>query len=103
METLKWLRSVGCPWDMTTCESAAAEGHLDVLKYAHENGCDWWIYTTLMAAQNDHLDCLKYASDNGCEWHEETTYLSRGATREWLKSQFPGEDDIWGEDSDNEW
>ena len=103
LEVLKWLRSEGCPWDEDTCEYAAANGHLDVLKYAHENGCDWYIYTTLMAAQNDHLDCFKYASENGCQWHEETTYLSRGATRRWLKSRFPDDDDIWGEDSDNEW
>ena len=59
LETLKWLRSKGCPWDECTCIFAAAEGHLDVLKYLHENGCPWNEMTCEVAAFGDHLDVLK--------------------------------------------
>ena len=35
---LKFLRKQGCPWDVWTCNIAAAGGHLDCLRYLHENG-----------------------------------------------------------------
>merc|ERR1711934_426529 len=40
-EVMKWLRSEGCPWDVSTCLKAAEGGHLDVLEWAIENGCPY--------------------------------------------------------------
>ena len=41
METLKWLRSEGCPWDEGARASAAIYGHLDVLRWLIDNGCPY--------------------------------------------------------------
>ena len=30
LETLKWLREAGCPWDGITTQCAAQEGHIGV-------------------------------------------------------------------------
>ena len=54
------------PWDKSTCNSAALNGHLNCLKYAHENGCSWDKWTCHWAAERGHLDCLKYLHENGC-------------------------------------
>ena len=40
LETLIWLRQIGCPWDSRTCANAAQFGHLEVLKWARTNGCE---------------------------------------------------------------
>lgn len=32
-QTLQWLRSIGCPWDVTTCSRVARNGRLDILKW----------------------------------------------------------------------
>ena len=40
LETLIWLRQIGCPWDSRTCANAAQFGHLEVLKWARANGCE---------------------------------------------------------------
>ena len=39
LETLKWARENGCPWNEDTCLFAAKGGHLEVLQWARENGC----------------------------------------------------------------
>ena len=38
LETLRWLRSNGCPWDEQTCLDAAREGHLRVFEWALREG-----------------------------------------------------------------
>ena len=69
VKTLKTLREdFACPWDQTTCEYAALNGHLECLEYAHENGCSWDELTCCFAASGGHLECLKYAHENGCPW-----------------------------------
>ena len=47
---LKWARANGCPWDASTCYSAALGGHLEVLKWATANGCQWNAITCKKAA-----------------------------------------------------
>ena len=36
---LRWARENGCPWDVGTCDAAAAAGNLEVLQWARANGC----------------------------------------------------------------
>ena len=72
LEVLKWVKDNGCPWNEWTCVDAALNGHLDVLKWARDNGCLWNSYTCHDAALNGHLEVLKWARDNGCPWNERT-------------------------------
>merc|ERR1711934_735087 len=41
LETLKWLRSKGCPWDEDACAGAAESGHLEMVKWLRSEGCPW--------------------------------------------------------------
>ena len=63
---LKWLRLNGCPWDETTCEYAAFNGHLEVLQWARANGCRWSRHTCNMAVKGGPLEVLKWLRVNGC-------------------------------------
>ena len=38
LEVLKWAEAKGCPWDSSTCASAAKGGRLEFLKWAREKG-----------------------------------------------------------------
>ena len=38
LETLKWARATGCPWDELTCAKAYSNGQLHVLNWAVANG-----------------------------------------------------------------
>ena len=74
LEILKWLRSVGYPWDekaMATGSSAiysqaAGGGHLEILKWLRSEGCPWDERACVRAALGGHLDVLWWAIDNGC-------------------------------------
>ena len=41
LETLKWLRSKGCPWSASTWSSAAKGGHWEILRWLQSEGCPW--------------------------------------------------------------
>ena len=41
VNTLKWARESGCPWNSSACSYAAMNGHLNILQWARENGCEW--------------------------------------------------------------
>ena len=69
---LQWARTNGCPWDSTTCSGAAGSGHLHCLQWARTNGCPWDENTCRYAALNGHLDCLQWAHNNGCPWDRDT-------------------------------
>jgi len=66
IESLQWLRSVGCPWNAETCSRAALGGHLDIIQWARANGCPWDTYTYSSAARGGHLDTLQWVYANGC-------------------------------------
>jgi len=66
IETVKWLREIGCPWDTRSCAYAAENGQLDTLKYLHENECPWNYASCENADDNNHFDVLKYLHENGC-------------------------------------
>ena len=61
LPVLQWLRARGCPWDATTCESAATCGDIDMLKWAKQAGCPWNDWTCLAAAFEGHIPILQYA------------------------------------------
>jgi hypothetical protein len=71
---LQWLyvlpRMAGddCPWDTTTCSTAAMYGHWNVLKWLRTKGCPWGPETCSNAALNGHLHVLLWAHSNGCPW-----------------------------------
>jgi hypothetical protein len=69
LSCLKYAHEYGCPWNKSTCSSAAENGNLEVLKYARENGCPWNEWTCSEAASGGHLEVLKYARENGCPWN----------------------------------
>jgi len=77
LETSKWLRSEGCPWDEAACYYAAYGGHLEILKWLRSEGCPWDEATTSNAAWRGHLDVLKWAIDNGCPY--EVNHMTRPA------------------------
>ena len=72
LETLKWLRSEGCPWDASACTYAAMGGHLEILKWLRSGGCPWNESACARAAERGHLDVLKWLRSEGCPWGEET-------------------------------
>ena len=39
METVRWLKSEGCPWNVWACITAAEGGHLEILKWLRREGC----------------------------------------------------------------
>ena len=71
LETLKWLRSEGCPWDEASCNLAAKGGHFDVLRWlrSQDPPCPWEDTTCYWAAWGGHVDVLKWAIDNGCPYY----------------------------------
>lgn len=97
LEILKWLRQIGCSWNVHAVSCAADKGHLEVLQYLHENncstGCDacssaayggqfetlkwlrqngyaWSNWTCLNAVRGGHFEILKWLHENGCPWDE---------------------------------
>lgn len=102
LDTLKYLRAKGCPWDIRVASSAAFYGHIEILKWYLSNGgtwdtqvcslaaancqletlqwlraneygtCPWGASTCWRAARNGHLGVLKWAHENGCPWDEWT-------------------------------
>ncbi len=68
LEVLQWARANGCPWDERTCSHAAANDHLDVLRWAHDNDCPWNMDTCRFAAWKGHFEVLKWVRANGCPW-----------------------------------
>eukprot|EP00611_Tribonema_gayanum_P028733 TRINITY_DN7481_c0_g1_i1.p2 TRINITY_DN7481_c0_g1~~TRINITY_DN7481_c0_g1_i1.p2 ORF type:complete len:266 (-),score=11.40 TRINITY_DN7481_c0_g1_i1:174-971(-) len=66
---LQWLRQNNCPWESSTCASAAIGGHLNVLQWARDNGCPWNEWTCQYAAMYGHLEVLQWARAQGCPWN----------------------------------
>lgn len=97
LEMLRFIHSVGCPWDENTTFVAVQENALDCLRYAHQNGCPvsdramteaarwgriacleylhlncgvpWSEQTCVVAVEGHSLRALKYLHENGCPWN----------------------------------
>jgi hypothetical protein len=41
IKLIKYVKSLGYPWDTNVCHGAAEGGHLEILKWARENNCPW--------------------------------------------------------------
>ena len=52
--------------DAETCASAAEGGHLETLKWLRSQGCPWDADTLAMAANNNHEHVLQWAVAMGC-------------------------------------
>lgn len=63
---LEWARVQGCPWSETTCERAAAGGHIEVLEWARANGCLLDEFTSKIAAGVRNMEDLEWVKANGC-------------------------------------
>lgn len=61
----EYFRENGCPWDETTCASAAIDGHLSILQWLRHKGCPWDSTTCSAAAGRGQLDVLEWARANG--------------------------------------
>jgi hypothetical protein len=77
LETLKWAREHGCPWEENLedlsrdcCALAAKGGHLETLKWLRENECPWNGTTCAWTAWRGNLEVLRWAREHGCEWDE---------------------------------
>ena len=68
LETLKWLRSKGCPWNYNACAHAALGGHFEVLKWLRSKGCPWDEDACAGAAESGHLEMVKWLRSEGCPW-----------------------------------
>ena len=60
LETLKWLRDKGFPWNEDACARAAEGGHLEVLKWLRAEGCPWDEWACERAAKGGHLKMLRW-------------------------------------------
>ena len=91
METLKWLRSEGCPWKASVCMGAARNGHFEVLKWLRSEGCPWDEWACRYAAEEGRWEVLKWLRSEGCPCEEKA--CSGAATYghlqvlKWLRSE----------------
>lgn len=65
VEVMKYLRSVGAPWSIHSCNNAAKAGRADSLKYAHQNGAFFIPDCIKFAASSGQYECLKYLIESG--------------------------------------
>lgn len=77
-ETIKWLHSVGCPWNNWTFTCVTERGDFEIIKWLHEQGCPWNEETFYDAAREGNLDIIKWLHEKGCPWDED---VLRGAAQ----------------------
>lgn len=67
LNIVKWALDQKCDNTEFTCAMAAAGGQLETLKYLRERGSPWDNFTTHFASEELNFDILKWAIDNGCD------------------------------------
>ena len=86
MDVLKLLVSLGCEWEDSVIDYAAAGGYLDIIEWANDNDCPSSELACAHAASFGQLDTLKWLRARGCPWDEETTrYASTDEIYDWAK------------------
>jgi hypothetical protein len=75
LELVVWTReNAKCPWDHTSCASAAQVGAFDVVKYCVDKACPLNEEVCATAAEVGNLEILKYLREvGGCDWDRRTT------------------------------
>lgn len=105
LELLKWARSMGIPWSLSTYVTCAKNNNLEMLKWAHSNGyprefsfdscvhavghenilmldyiwkCGFKFTSNLMrhAARMDKFSVMIYLREKNCPWSEEVLYFA---------------------------
>lgn len=75
LDTVRWLRSKGCPWDADACAYAARRGDLATLQWARATGAPWTRYTLYCAAQHavhtDDPTVFDWALAAGAPWQNQ--------------------------------
>lgn len=90
MDTLRYLKDQGCPWNTDACTAAAEQAWWEALHWLHEHGCPWdaRVCEALRAWQPDpHADEYEFEEDSARAHAKE-----RGATevRAWLDGMDGG-------------
>jgi hypothetical protein len=62
LDTLKWARQNGIPWDYETTNVASEIGDLETLRWARENGCEVLEFSIMTASEKGHVHILEYLS-----------------------------------------
>lgn len=90
LDVVQWAHGLGCPWDESTCSSAAEGGHLHVLEWVRGQGCPWSEGTFMSAAFGGHMNVLKWLKDHGAQWNPQTCSIAALAGNlrvlQWLRS-----------------
>jgi hypothetical protein len=74
LEKLRWLRTIGCPWDERVLEAFASKGELEHMQWAREHGCPWGkgicerASGSGLAGHGRSIEVLKWLRANGCEY-----------------------------------
>ena len=91
LNTMKWLRSEGCPWDRDTFYCATLNGNLENMKWLRSEGCPLVKGNFHFAAENGNLENMKWLRSEGCPWNEDTfCYAALNGNLEnmkWLRSE----------------
>ena len=60
----------GCPYCVSLCSQAAAQGDLDALIRLRETGCPWNQHTSYHAAMSDYWHVVKWVVEHGGAMHD---------------------------------
>jgi len=69
METLKWARDRGCPWNEDTMTQLAMNSNVEGLKWAKNAGCPFGSQAMEGAAKAGRLRNLQWLEEAGCRWN----------------------------------
>jgi hypothetical protein len=92
VDTLRWLRERGCPWDpYDVCSEAASAGQVDVLQYVYEQQdveltADEQEELLCAAGETGHLPAAKFLRQHGAQWPEHVFGWKRSVLK-WAAEQ----------------
>ena len=65
LETLKYLRSIGLPWDSLTTNLASQKCRIKILQYCLDNGCELGQCVLNNLARHGNFSMIKYIVESG--------------------------------------
>lgn len=74
---LIWLRGVGCPWNVSTCLTAACNSNWEILEWLILEGCPCGekVFNEVVTSKNC-LEIVKFLRKNGIPWSHKTWKLA---------------------------